>query len=82
MSVGLCHSCEYRHRVEAKEVGTVIDYCGYFDSNPSIVSLGCVTNCSAYSRKDLPYLFVRSAWIAKKDKNGVLRFEEPDKENC
>ena len=68
----LCKNCIYRAEVVSTEVGTVIDECRQLEVD--IRTLGNVKTCSLYTARDLPYLFVREAWIMEKDKKGKWIF--------
>lgn len=70
----LCKNCENYQSVEAKETGTMLEFCSAF--RRPITHFGQVTRCTDYSAKDLPYVFTREAWQINVD-GGKPEFVDP-----
>jgi hypothetical protein len=56
-----------------------VDRCGYF--HRSIHDLGQVRECSAFVDREMPYLFVKSAWVFAKAEDGSVTFKDPGKDD-
>lgn len=72
----LCESCEYHQLVKSAELGTVRNHCAAMDI--PLQKMGDVTLCKRFSKKDLPHLFYREAWMLDKNKKGDWKFKKPE----